>query len=221
MLNVIIFLSELFILFLLSRSLTNLLFTFFYRTTKSKKISVYLMSIIFLPGTVIHELAHALMAVLLRVHVGKMEFIPKLMDNNLKLGSVEIGKTDPIRRILIGMAPFIFGTSILLGIFFFAVSYNLFANLLFVIVIGYCVFEIGNTMFSSKKDMEGALEVIAALIFITLVLYFIGLRIPQINPDTIFAKVLLQQTFQKADLYLVAPVGIDIALIAIFRILRF
>ena len=178
------------------------------------------MSFLFLPGTVIHEMAHAFMAILMGVNVGHMEFIPKLIGQSLKLGSVEIAHTDPVRRLFIGIGPFLFGTILILGAFFYATKMSLFDNQLFVIVISYCIFEIGNTMFSSKKDMEGAFEVIVALIFITLVVYFAGFRIPAMNPSIIFANPLLLQTFQKADIYLAAPIGIDILLIVIIKIFK-
>lgn len=168
----LIFFAELLILFTLSKTLTNLLFGFFYGTTRSKKASIYLMSILFLPGTLIHELAHGFMATLLFVPVGKMELLPKLVGNNLKLGSIEIERTDPVRRLLIGAGPFIFGVFILLGIFLYGARADLFTNQLFIIIAGYAVFEIGNTMFSSKKDMEGALELILAVLAIVLILYF-------------------------------------------------
>ncbi len=220
MLIIAIFFIELFTLFILSRFLTTLLFNFFYKTTRNKRISVYLMSFLFLPGTFIHEVSHAFMAVLLQVPVGEMELLPKLIDNNLKLGSVQIAKTDPIRRFLIGTAPFLFGTAILIGTFLYAVQNDLFSYKLSVIVISYLVFEIGNTMFSSKRDMEGALELILTLIFIALVLYFVGFRIPSINPNSLFANALFQQTFQKADLYLAAPIGVNVSLIIILKLLR-
>ncbi len=215
------FLAEILILFLLSRTLINLLFTLFYRTTRSKKISIYLLSFLFLPGTIIHELAHAMMAGILQVHVGKMEFIPKLDGNNLKMGSVEIGRTDPIRRILVGTAPFLFGTSILVATFFYAAQNNLFDHQLYIIVMSYLVFEIGNTMFSSKKDMEGTLEVIFALIFIAVVFYLVGFRLTALNPETILSNPLVTQTFQKASTYLAAPIGIDFVLIAVLKSLKY
>lgn len=207
-------------LFLLSRTLTNVLFAFFYKTTRSKNISIYLLSILFLPGTIIHELAHAMMAIILQVHVGKMEFIPKLNGNNLKMGSVEVGQTDPIRRILIGTAPFIFGTAILLCTFFYAAQNNLFDHQLSVVLISYLVFEIGNTMFSSKKDLEGMLEVIIALIFISALFYLIGFRLPALNPQTLFANPLVAQALQKASTYMVGPLVIDLALIIGLKLLR-
>lgn len=178
------------------------------------------MSLIFLPGTLIHEVSHAAMAIVLGVPVGKMELIPKLADSNLKLGSVEIGKTDPIRRMLIGMAPFIFGSSLLVGLFYFSIQAELFRYQLSIIIIMYLVFEIGNTMFSSKKDMEGALEVILALTIIVAVCYLIGIRLPVLSPSLLFSNPLVRETFQKASLYLAAPISIDLVLIGLLRVIR-
>lgn len=220
MIFALLFLAELFILFLLSKTLTNLLFEFFYKTTRNKKLSIYLMSVLFLPGTLIHEISHAIMAACIFVPVGKMELWPRLIGNNLKLGSVEVGKTDPFRRILIGTAPFIFGTALLIGIFFFASQENLFNHNLSVIVISYLVFEIGNTMFSSRKDMEGALEIILAFILLSIIFYLIGFRLPALSPDIIFSNPVINEALQKASIYLLFPVGIDFILISILKLLK-
>ena len=59
---------EISILFLLSRSMSKVLSGF---------MSVNLLSFIFLPGIIIHELSHLLVAVMLFVPVGNMEFTPK------------------------------------------------------------------------------------------------------------------------------------------------
>lgn len=178
------------------------------------------MSFLFFPGTLIHELSHALMAGLLQVPVGRMEFVPKLVESNLKMGSVEVAKTDPIRRILIGTAPFLIGTLILVSTFFYAVQSNLLNNTLFVVVISYIVFEIGNTMFSSKRDMEGALEVVLAIVVICVVFYIVGFRLPSFNPELLFSNPVIKQTFQNASFYLSAPIGIDVMLITLLRFLK-
>jgi hypothetical protein len=72
---------------------------------------VYVMfSLIFLPGVVIHELSHFLVARLLGVRTGKFSIIPRNMnDGRLQLGSVETEKVDILRDSLIGMAPLILG----------------------------------------------------------------------------------------------------------------
>ena len=47
---------------------------------------------LFLPGTVIHELAHVLSAGVLLVHVGEVEFMPQQTPEGIKLGSAQIGQ---------------------------------------------------------------------------------------------------------------------------------
>jgi hypothetical protein len=216
----VLFLIEILFLFLLSKSLTNNLFNLFYRLTKSKRISIYLMSLLFLPGTVIHELSHMFMAVILQVPVGNMELMPKLVGQDLRMGSVQIAKSDPIRRALIGMAPFLFGTAIIFGMFFYITKNNLFDNRLIVIMLAYFVFEIGNTMFSSRKDMEGALELLLVFLILFVVLYLVGFRLPSLNPNVLFSNKIIIQTFKTGSLYMAGPVMIDLALIALLKLLR-
>lgn len=216
----ILFLIELLILFLLSKNLTNHLFNFFYRTTKSKNLSIYLMSLLFLPGTVIHELSHMFMAIILQIPVGHMELMPKLIGQDLKMGSVQIAKSDPLRRVMIGMAPFLFGVSIIIGMFFYVSKNNLFNNQLFILILSYLVFEIGNTMFSSKKDMEGALELSLLIAIMGIILYLIGFRLPALDPNTLFSNPIIKQAFQNGNIYLAMPIGLDITVICILRLLK-
>ncbi len=69
-----------------------------------------LFSLLFFPGVFIHELSHFLMAKLLFVPTGHFSLIPKTMPNGtLRLGYVEVSKTDILRDSLIGMAPLIAG----------------------------------------------------------------------------------------------------------------
>src|SRR4051812_17870011 len=105
MLFLLLFFLELILLFILSRFLSRSLSLLFYHGTKSEKWAVWLLAIVFLPGTIIHELAHFLTAALLLVHVGDVEFMPKVHGSSVKLGSVAIGHTDIIRRAVIGFAP--------------------------------------------------------------------------------------------------------------------
>lgn len=212
-----LFFIELLALFLLSRSLTKTLSYFFYRVTKNRTFTISALAFLFFPGTVIHELSHALSAGLLGVPVGTMEFVPKIEGPNVKLGSVQIAQTDPIRRFFIGAAPFIFGTAILLGILFFFVKNHLFTNYYITILVGYAVFEIGNTMFSSKKDMEGALELFITLIVIVIILYLLGIRLPAFNPNEFFSQPLVQGIFQRGSLFLLAPLVLDAIVILLFR----
>ncbi|HWY79417.1 MAG TPA: hypothetical protein VNW29_03600 [Candidatus Sulfotelmatobacter sp.] len=212
-----LFFIELLLLFLLSRNLTRVLSHFFYRLTKNSTFTISAIAFLFFPGTVLHEIAHALFAGLLGVRVGTIEFVPKVDGDHIKLGSVQIAQTDPFRRFFIGAAPLIMGTTILLGILFFAAQNHLFANYLFVIFIGYLVFEIGNTMFSSRKDMEGALELFATLIVIVIILYFLGIRVPTFNPNLLFSQPLFLEVFKRGCMFLLMPLIIDTIIIFLLR----
>jgi len=212
-----LFFLELVILFLLSKNLTRVLSYFFYRFTKSKQFTISAIAFLFFPGTLLHEISHALAAGILGVHVGEIEFMPKLDGEHVKLGSVQIAHTDPFRRFLIGAAPFFIGTLIMLSILFYTVQNQFFNNYFIVALVGYFVFEIGNTMFSSRKDMEGALELFVAIIIIVIALFLLGLRLPTLNPNIIFGQPLFQEVFRKGSIFLLVPLAIDAVVILLFR----
>lgn len=220
MLLFILFLTELFILFLLSRMLSRSVSYLVYYFSRSKKVTIHVLAWLFFPGTVLHELSHAIMAGLLGVRVGTMEFVPVIDGDRVKLGSVQVAQTDFFRRFLIGAAPFFFGTLIMLAFLFYASQNNLYENVWLVILIGYVVFEIGNTMFSSKKDMEGAVELLATITILILIFYFLGVRLPSFNPDMIFANPTIVDVLQKGSLFLLVPIVIDLVCIGLLKILK-
>jgi len=79
--------------------------------TRDARITMGIFSIIFLPGVVLHELSHFVMAKILRVPTGGFSIFPhSLPDGRLQLGYVETSRADIIRDSLIGAAPLIVGT---------------------------------------------------------------------------------------------------------------
>lgn len=209
------------ILFLLSKQVTLKLSHLIFRITKSKNITVSFLAFLFFPGTVIHELSHFFMAALLFVPVGHMEFWPKIEGDTVKLGSVRIAETDIFRRFLIGAAPFLLGISLLLATLFYAVNQNLLDNQWFVLLMIYLAFQIGNTMFSSKKDMEGALELFGVILFFFIVFYFLGIRLPSFDPKVFFDHPTVTQMFRQGTLFLLVPLGIDILVLVLLRLFSF
>lgn len=209
--------AEIIILYFFSRSLTKNLSYILHRFLKHKKLTVYILAILFLPGTIIHEFSHQLMAELLFVRTGRIHLIPEIVGNDIKMGHAEIQITDPIRRFFIGIAPFIFGIFILLSSIYLSMKYFSSENLWIIIILLYVVFQIGNTMFASKKDMEGAF----ALIFITSIiisaLYLLGIRI-SINE---FAQIpVIIKLFRTACLYLSIPLILDFIFLLIFKFIK-
>lgn len=170
----IVFLIEFLFLLFLSRQTTKLLSHIFLRLTKNHHASIKLLAILFLPGVCIHEFAHYMTARILGVHAGHMEFFPQVRENYVKLGSVSIAETDPIRRFLIGVAPVLFGIGVisyLLGLYFSPLfAPFIFWKSLFVI---YGIFEISTTMFSSGKDLEGSLILCVILLLLFMTFWFV------------------------------------------------
>ena len=168
-----------------------------------------------------HELAHLISAEVMFVKTHGLSLMPVRQGDQLTMGSVQIEKTDPIRRAIIGFAPVLVGI-ILIGLttLFLLSDKSPFSLTLSYILIFIIVFEIGNTMFSSRRDLDGTIEL---LIFITLVvgvLYIFGLNfqplIDFINSSN-FQSILL-----KGIKLLWIPIAADIAIILLakFLILR-
>ncbi len=181
-----------------------------HRITHNKTAAIFLFSFLFLPGTFVHELAHFLMAKLLFVPTGSFSLKPELTGNDLRLGRVMIAKTDIIRRFLIGSAPFLAGTAIILLATFLLQQENTWNNPYFLVFVILIIFQIGNTMFSSKKDMESIVPLLILVTILTIVVYITGFRI-KLDQNSI---VFLNGVFKKASSLLLIPIGIDIVLIS-------
>ena len=203
-------------LFLLSKALAQSVGSLVYAVTRSKKLAVSTLALLFLPGTIIHEFAHAAVAQGLGVYVGDIEFTPKYDGENVKLGSVQVASTDPFRQFLIGIAPLIIGFVLIFLVF--AIYDRFQINGLWPrVLLFYILFQIGNTMFSSKRDMEGALE-LAIAIFVLLGLVYL------ISGKQVFVIILnilndLEPVFKMASGSLVKIILIDLAIVAPSRFL--
>lgn len=176
MIYLLIILLELIALLLFSRIIPSLLVQIFYFFVRSHRVAIWLLSMIVLPGTLVHEMAHLLVAGAMLVPVGDISFMPEIRENGVKLGHVEIQKTDFFRRALIGFAPVFVGMGILVGGISFANS-QFFQKgeypIWLILVLFYLMVVIGNTMFSSRKDLEGTLGFVVLSIVITATLYLL------------------------------------------------
>lgn len=199
------------------------MFTILFAATHSQKISISVISLFFFPGTVLHELSHLITAELLRVRTHGMEFNPEYRDGRLKMGSVKVSQSDPVRQFFIGIAPFIVGVSILVSILFFYTRYFTFYSMFqslqgFGAALGLLliVFIITNTMFSSKKDMEGVVELIIITIVVFIILYLFNIH-PENFIFYIFGNTYWQKIVQNIVLFLAVPLCINILVIVITR----
>ncbi len=211
MIYLLIFGAEFLFLFILSRILVKFL---------SRFLAMRLFHLILLPGVVVHELAHLITSEVLFVQTLGLNFSPEQDGDKLVLGSVGIEKTDPVRRAIIGFAPVLIG----IGLIAFSVFYFLsdrsplsfpwnFALVFFI------VFEVGNTMFSSRRDLEGSIMLAFVVAITVIVCYFLGFKLPESVWVFLSSNVFIE-IVKKGIWILFFPIVIDIFIILIARLIN-
>lgn len=198
----LLFALEIILLWRLSRAVNSR----FFRLLPTP---VYIL--LFLPGTFLHELSHYIAAKLLFVRVGKFSLRPEKRETEIVLGSVAIEKTNIVKRLIIGAAPVIVGLFLIIGIVYLVVTHELTSDWRVVAFLSYFIFVVGNTMFSSKKDMEGAWKVIIFSLVIGVILYLLGLRV-YFDADVEVLKI--------AGLYLLPVIAIDAGILCVLFLAR-
>ncbi len=193
---ILILALELVILWLLSRRMTQNIYTAIFLLTTSRPVAISFLSILLFPGTVIHELAHLFTAEILGVRTSGLTLVPEGIENkDVRTGSVSIAQSDPIRRSVIGLAPIFVGLSTLGLISYFlpgvwhqvgldAANGILFSHIsiYYFLFAVYSLFAVSNTMFSSPEDMEGFWPVALVLTLIAVAAYIVGIRISLTDP---------------------------------------
>jgi hypothetical protein len=87
----------------------------FLLLTGHAESATLLYSIVLLPGVALHEVSHALMAALLGVRVRRLSLRPEQQRNGvIRLGYVEVLRSDALRTSLIGAAPLFAGVGALI-----------------------------------------------------------------------------------------------------------
>lgn len=155
-----------------------------------------MLLVILLPGTLIHELSHFIIASILRVPTGELTIFPVVEKNGeVKAGKLFLGATDPFRFSLIGLAPMIIGLVIIYFVgklFFSDLSQSTINNQQLSIFLGfYLLFITSITMFSSKKDIAGLKFTIPIILIILISLYAAGIRVFFDKPLTSKIEILL------------------------------
>jgi len=206
----LLFVLEIVLIFFLSKRIHLELSRNLMKITRNKNLSVYILSFLFLPGTFVHEMAHFITALLLLVPVGNLHLIPQIEDDGIRLGSVSIAKTDPIRRFFIGTAPFFIGVFLIVLVPYLLFNGNLAGNFWIYALTGYGIFTISNSMFSSKRDMEGLWGFLFIVLFFLVGLWFIGIRI---DLSAFFIKT--NDIFKTTSLFLTLPILIDIVALSL------
>jgi hypothetical protein len=109
----------------------------FYLLTEHKAVAVYLFQIMLLPGVILHEMSHYVAAKLLGVRIRKLSLQPQIRGNKIQMGAIVMDRPDFARGILIGLAPLVVGTAV-------------------VVLIGYHVFDVANVIAAVTANDIGA-----------------------------------------------------------------
>ena len=160
--------------------------------------AVVLYALFLFPGVLLHEVSHWLAATFLGVRTGSLSLIPRQQaDGTIQLGYVEYykGRTlDPVRESIIGGAPLISGTLVILLIGFKVFNVTALAESIqsgqiseisaalgqvyqtpdFLIWL-YLLFAIANGMMPSKSDRRAWPAFIITMIVLAVVVYLLGL----------------------------------------------
>jgi hypothetical protein len=195
--------STLLALFWLKRRITHSLQELSMRLVDDPDVALIIYFVIVLPGVLIHELSHWLMAKLLGVRASLPTLGPvrKGRSKRVSLGSVRVSKVDPVRASLIGVAPLLGGSAVILiignlvlrvGDFSAAATGQGVGGVLGALgqmaQVGdfwlwlYLIFAVSNAMLPSESDMAAVRPVLIFLgIVAAVLLVFSGVR--GISPD--------------------------------------
>ena len=218
MVGLFTFILALVCLYILSQAFLQRLYEVLVKLTRSHKKAIYTIAAIFLPGTFVHEISHFMAALFLLVPVGELRLFPEIQERGVNLGSVQIGKTDVLRQAIIGIAPFLVGTGIMLALIWHGITTHALYQPLYVAVTLYVIFQLSHTMFSSKRDLRAVIELGILIIVIVSLLLIFNITEPfELAGRTIEEQRML---IERVSLYLFIPIGLEALLLILFRRIR-
>lgn len=203
--------------------------------TGSHQVAVWLFWALFLPGTFLHEVSHWLTAVVLGARASKLSIWPKVKRRGeLQMGSVQVEVSDPFRHSLIGLAPLVFGSVVVLLIgrrlnlehlalafsggdleqIWRAINEILAAPDVWLWL--YLIFAISNAMLPSASDRESWWSVMLYLSLALLLLIGLGIN-PAFSSDVqAVALTILSHLFSAFAITL----GVDLFFVVVIMILE-
>ncbi len=211
-----LFIVQLFTVYWLSRKSIRQIFILLHKLIPHKPTIFMIIAFIFLPGTILHELSHFLMAIVLLLKVRAIHIFPEWSNTYLKLGSVLYEKKDVIRSIIVGIAPLIVGL-----LFFWWMSV---VGVLSIEGIGlkaiviYLIFVISSTMFSSKQDLVDAVYVLPILVIVGILFYIFPIDLSFITRQELLIDA-VQKFLYDVNIYLGISLFIHSVLLLILSLL--
>lgn len=211
-----LFIIEILALYYVSRYMLNELFYFLHFFIRRRDVIFSTIAVIFLPGTILHELSHYLAATVLFLQVGEVHIMPSWKENHLQLGRVTYRKADVVRSIIVGVAPF-FGAFFF---YWFVGAFHLFpaSHIVVTFLFGYLLFSVSANMFSSKQDLVDLIYIIPLFLIVGVLFYITNVRISLSVPDTWLQN--MADLLQRVNIYITISIAIHTVMIVIFKSLR-
>lgn len=203
---------EIAVLYLLSRKISQNIYLVFLKVFKNRRISIYFFSLLFLPGTIIHELSHFFAALFTLVPIAGVDLMPRIEGDNVQLGSVRVAKTDLLRSAIISFAPFVVGITLMLAGSWYILQYNLYADWIIIAITVYFIFQISNTMFLSRSDLKGGLTFLILMALIYLVFLYLGIDIKVVQTSVI------EKLLEFMASLLIIPIVVDALLVGLIKL---
>lgn len=147
---------------------------------------IVLWSIVFLPGTVIHEMSHLIFAMLTGARTGKIEIFPRFLEEDweneeqgtgVTLGSVQTQKLNLIQGFLVGTAPFIVGIALLIWLASMIQASFSQSSYYLLLLQGYLFFTISNSFFPSWTDIKQVIPLTVVTAIAMLIFWLIGIKV--------------------------------------------
>lgn len=216
-------------LLVVKRWITGSLQELSVRWVGDPQVALVVYFVLVLPGVVLHEVSHWLVATLLGVRVSKFRLGPVRQgrSNRVSLGSVRVGKVDPLRASLIGLAPLLGASAMILlvgnqvlGLGEVAASLSgggveeLWAGVQQVMRVPdawlwlYLIFAISNAMLPSESDMS-TVRPILIFLGIATAIYLVAAGVPSIPPG-------VREAVDAVASYLASAFGLTLAVDALF-----
>ncbi len=187
----------------IKRRITENLGELSMRWLGDRDVALYVYFVVLLPGVVLHETSHWLAAKLLGVRVRKFSLGPVRRGRKVTLGSVQVGKADPVRFSLIGLAPLVAGSAAILAIGYGVLDIGTLGDLLaeggvegLLTGLGrlwrvrdiwlwlYVIFAISNAMLPSEADLAVVRPVLLFLGLVATAILLIN-GVPAIPPTVV------------------------------------
>jgi hypothetical protein len=169
-----------------------------------EQAAMLLYFLIMLPGVLIHEVSHLVVATLLGVRAGGLSLRPRVRRDGLQLGSVQVARTDFVRESLIGLAPLVVGSLVVLLIAGLGFEIPLesqgdMAGRLVAVVHNadgllhqpnallwlYLIFAISNAMLPSPSDRQPWQTLVIFVVIVAAGAFFLNGGLPSIPNDVV------------------------------------